>query len=171
MWQLGLRLGLGPGNGVFLFFFFYFKSDILVYMSDLNIGLVRHPGLFCDIWRQHWTALFLASLFPCDYFQICNECIQTFHKCPHALQLYEWEYEWRTTSLVWPDVARLKGYCVTVASKMRQASSTVAHDRQGRLHAYRWRKLCTMIEVASGKNSFMRAHQQQRFSSWFVFGA
>ena len=26
-----------------------FKSDILVYMSDLNIGLVRHPGISCDI--------------------------------------------------------------------------------------------------------------------------
>ena len=33
-----------PGNGFFPFFFF-FKSDIFVYMSDLNIGLVRHPGL------------------------------------------------------------------------------------------------------------------------------
>ena len=41
------RLGLGPGNVAFLFFIF--QSDILVYMSDLNIGLVRHPGLFCDI--------------------------------------------------------------------------------------------------------------------------
>ena len=55
------------------------------------------------------------------------------------------------TSLVWLDVARLKGYCLTVASKMKQASSTVAHDRQGRLHAHRWQKLCTVIEVASGK--------------------
>ena len=24
---------------------FYFKSDILVYMSDLNMGLVRHSGI------------------------------------------------------------------------------------------------------------------------------
>ena len=34
---------------VFFSSFFYFKSDILVYMSDLNIGLIRHPGLFCDM--------------------------------------------------------------------------------------------------------------------------
>ena len=27
------------------FFVIFFKSDILVYMSDLNIGLVRHPGI------------------------------------------------------------------------------------------------------------------------------
>ena len=31
--------------GFFPSFFFFIKSDILVYMSDLNIGLVRHPGL------------------------------------------------------------------------------------------------------------------------------
>ena len=29
---------------IFLYLFF-FKPDILVCMSDLNIGLVRHPGL------------------------------------------------------------------------------------------------------------------------------
>ena len=28
----------------FYFFFIFFKSDILVCMSDLNIGLVRYPG-------------------------------------------------------------------------------------------------------------------------------
>ena len=28
---------------------FSLKSDISVYMSDINIGLVRHPRLSCDI--------------------------------------------------------------------------------------------------------------------------
>ena len=46
---------LGPGVTVrvkvrarareWCFLFFFFKSDILVYISDLNIWLVRHPGL------------------------------------------------------------------------------------------------------------------------------
>ena len=29
----------------FSLLFFFIKSDILVYMSDLNIELVRHPGV------------------------------------------------------------------------------------------------------------------------------
>ena len=45
--QVGQRVVLRDtmGHPLFYFIYFFFKSDILVCMSDLNIGLVRYPGL------------------------------------------------------------------------------------------------------------------------------